>query len=87
MAKGYEKELRFYVGFHRKDDEVHLYLCPNFKVSSKFIDAQHFASFDEAKKCVEVMRTSTDYEKVGDRVAVVRSLYVEVNGFDIGQVV
>lgn len=85
MAKKYEKEMVFYVGVAIKDREP-MYLDYEGHMTEQFINAKHFDSFDAAKGFVERKRAKGFFKRFKGAL-VVRSAYLEVNGFDIGQVV
>jgi orotate phosphoribosyltransferase len=83
MTKGYQKEKRFYVFLHRKDEEPK-YMVASGKTSQEFIDAKHFSSFDDAEKFTKLMR---HFDWMRSYTVIVASCFVEVNGFDAGTII
>ena len=89
MAKGYLGETRYYLmvldnwevvdGVRVAQGEPH-HVNQCGEVTDKFIDAKHFASFDEAKTFGEPLKRE-------GRTIVVASLHLAINGFDLGTII
>lgn len=92
MGRGYEREMRFYVSIVTEREENadgHMvakgdpqYIMNEEFTTTMFILAQHFPSFEIAKAEAELWKTVHP-----DWTFIIRSLYVEVNGFDLGAIV
>jgi hypothetical protein len=92
MAKGYVGEDRFYIvvidkwteptedGGTRTVMGESLYIRFDGETTDEFINAKHFATRDEAI-------TYAEQYKDKDRNVIIRSLHLEINGFDLGTIV
>lgn len=82
MAKNYEKELRYYVASVKVDvfTGKPCFLSDNGCEVTAFIDAKHFNSIQEASDFIKRY-----WKSRGDFI--IRSLFVEINRFDIGEIV
>jgi len=92
MAKGYVGEDRFYIVVIDKWNEPtaeggtrivmgeSLYIRGDGETTDEFIEAKHFASREAAI-------TYGEQYKDKDRNVIVRSLHLEINGFDMGTLV
>ncbi len=83
MAKKYEKEKRFYVSIIDEMSPLPRYIDWWGNGTANFIYARHFESANDFKECVKDKSWSGEYYK---NKLVIRSIYIEVNGFDLGEI-
>jgi hypothetical protein len=90
MAKGYEPEVRYYVGIHQKGDEKSRYVIRTHDgfnwITENFIDATHFESVESAAEAVKFIK---EYNAVRASTLnfVARRIICAVDGFDIGTII
>ena len=91
MAKGYEPEVRYYVGVHEKGVEESFFVRRTFDglnwMTKYFIDATHFTTVKEAEEAVKFIKEADAYYKFAGKNFVARRIICAVDGFDIGTII
>jgi hypothetical protein len=90
MAKGYEPEVRYYVGIHRKGEEKSHYVIRTHDgfnwMTETFIDATHFESVEAAAEAVKFIKEYNAGFTAGLNF-VARRIICAVDGFDLGTII
>ena len=87
MAKGYEKEKRWYIRASDGTDSVTLYITDD-RLTGGFILANHYSTQETAlQHALYLKDQSWIINQLQGRKLQVASLFVEIDGFDLGVVV